>query len=150
MQWSAMRIMHTVIITVCSEITYLLGLTLIPAWISNYIHYTVWDEITLLLKFGNGLVISFLNMWLLVHALFSTLQPPHIISDVTDVMFWQAYEIAQSQGVYALKCKTSHAIITRSLGDARYGFRLIRLFWNLTGASTALLYVSIFKAIQWF
>ena len=22
------------------------GLTLIPAWISNYIHYNVWDEIT--------------------------------------------------------------------------------------------------------
>ena len=22
------------------------GLTLIPAWISNYIHYDVWDEIT--------------------------------------------------------------------------------------------------------
>ena len=22
------------------------GLTLIPAWISNYIHYEVWDEIT--------------------------------------------------------------------------------------------------------
>ena len=25
---------------------YLHGLTLIPAWISNYIHYKVWDEIT--------------------------------------------------------------------------------------------------------
>ena len=24
---------------------YLHGLTLIPAWISNYIHYKVWDEI---------------------------------------------------------------------------------------------------------
>ena len=22
------------------------GLTLIPAWISNYIHYNVWDEVT--------------------------------------------------------------------------------------------------------
>ena len=22
------------------------GITLIPAWISNYIHYNVWDEIT--------------------------------------------------------------------------------------------------------
>ena len=22
------------------------GLTLIPAWISNYIHYKLWDEIT--------------------------------------------------------------------------------------------------------
>ena len=22
------------------------GLTLIPAWISNYIHYKVWDELT--------------------------------------------------------------------------------------------------------
>ena len=25
---------------------YLHGLTLIPAWISNYTHYNVWDEIT--------------------------------------------------------------------------------------------------------
>ena len=25
---------------------YYRGLTLIPAWISNYIHYEVWDEIT--------------------------------------------------------------------------------------------------------
>ena len=25
---------------------YLHGLTLIPAWICNYIHYNVWDEIT--------------------------------------------------------------------------------------------------------
>ena len=25
---------------------YLHGLTLIPAWISNYDHYKVWDEIT--------------------------------------------------------------------------------------------------------
>ena len=25
---------------------YLHGLTLIPAWISNYIHYKVWDAIT--------------------------------------------------------------------------------------------------------
>ena len=25
---------------------YLHELTLIPAWISNYIHYNVWDEIT--------------------------------------------------------------------------------------------------------
>ena len=25
---------------------YLHGLTLIPAWISDYIHYKVWDEIT--------------------------------------------------------------------------------------------------------
>ena len=25
---------------------YLHGLTLIPAWISNYIHYKMWDEIT--------------------------------------------------------------------------------------------------------
>ena len=36
---------------------YLRGLTLIPAWINNYIHYKVWDEITCTvqpLKFGNG------------------------------------------------------------------------------------------------
>ena len=25
---------------------YYYGLTLIPAWISNYIHYNMWDEIT--------------------------------------------------------------------------------------------------------
>ena len=25
---------------------YLHGLTLIPVWISNYIHYKLWDEIT--------------------------------------------------------------------------------------------------------
>ena len=25
---------------------YLHGLTLTPAWISNYMHYKVWDEIT--------------------------------------------------------------------------------------------------------
>ena len=29
-----------------SGLFYLHGLTLIPAWISNYIHYKVWDEIT--------------------------------------------------------------------------------------------------------
>ena len=29
-------------------------LTLIPAWISNYIHYKMWDEITYPLKFRNG------------------------------------------------------------------------------------------------
>ena len=46
---------------------YLLGLTLIPAWISNHMHYKVWDEITYpflnfngatMLKFRNGQVIS--------------------------------------------------------------------------------------------
>ena len=49
-----------------------------PAWISNYIHYNVWEEITYpfpnfivqLLKFENGLVISLLtllDMWLHIH-----------------------------------------------------------------------------------
>ena len=32
-------------IEACS-LFYLHGLTLIPAWISNHIHYKVWDEIT--------------------------------------------------------------------------------------------------------
>ena len=44
----------------------------IPAWISNYIHYKVWDEITYpFLKFRNGFVISphtLLGTWLLIHA----------------------------------------------------------------------------------
>ena len=39
------------------------GLTLIPAWISNYIDYKVWDELLIYsqtsmvasLKFGNGI-----------------------------------------------------------------------------------------------
>ena len=30
------------------------GLTLIPAWISNYIHYKVWDEITYPFPNANG------------------------------------------------------------------------------------------------
>ena len=40
------------------------GLTLIPAWISNHMSYTMWDEITYSfptvaqLEFGNGSVIS--------------------------------------------------------------------------------------------
>ena len=33
------------------------GLTLIPAWISNYTHYNVWDEITYpFLNFNGGTV----------------------------------------------------------------------------------------------
>ena len=55
------------------------GLTLVPVWINNYIHYKVWDEITYVsqtsvmqpLKFGNGYVISsdtLLTMRLLIHA----------------------------------------------------------------------------------
>ena len=42
------------------------SLTLIPAWVSNYVHYNVWDEIIYPfptsmvkpLKFGNGYIIS--------------------------------------------------------------------------------------------
>ena len=47
-----------------SPITHVL--TLIPAWVSNHIHYKVWDEITYY-----GYVISshaLLGMWLLIHA----------------------------------------------------------------------------------
>ena len=43
-------IMAMCMLTMGSQITsgpfYLHGLTLIPAWISNYTHYNVWDEIT--------------------------------------------------------------------------------------------------------
>ena len=48
----------------CNDLVpfFLHGLTLIPAWISNYIHYNMWDEITnpfetstvQQLNFGNG------------------------------------------------------------------------------------------------
>ena len=31
------------------------GVTLIPAWISNYIHYTVWDRITYLFRLSLGM-----------------------------------------------------------------------------------------------
>ena len=34
------------------------GLTLIPAWISNYIHYNVWDEITYQFLNFNGCTVE--------------------------------------------------------------------------------------------
>ena len=34
------------------------GLTLIPAWMSNYIHYTVWDEITYQFLNFNGATVE--------------------------------------------------------------------------------------------
>ena len=34
------------------------GLTLIPAWISNYIHYKVWDEITYAFLNFNGATVE--------------------------------------------------------------------------------------------
>ena len=34
------------------------GLTLIPAWISNYIHYKVWDEITYSFLNFNGATVE--------------------------------------------------------------------------------------------
>ena len=37
---------------------YLNGLTLIPAWVSNYIHYNVWDEITYTFLNFNGATIE--------------------------------------------------------------------------------------------
>ena len=37
---------------------YLYGLTLIPAWISNYIHYKVWDEITYPFRNFNGATVE--------------------------------------------------------------------------------------------
>ena len=30
------------------------GLTLIPAWLNNYIHYEVWDKITYPFQYLNG------------------------------------------------------------------------------------------------
>ena len=60
--------------------SYIHALILIQAWISNYTHYIMWDEIsdpfqtstTQPLKFWNGWVISshiLLGMWLLIHVL---------------------------------------------------------------------------------
>ena len=37
---------------------YLHGLTLIPAWISNYIYYEKWDEITYPLLNFNGATVE--------------------------------------------------------------------------------------------
>ena len=37
---------------------YLHGLTLIPAWIWNHIHYKVWDEITYLFLNFNGATVE--------------------------------------------------------------------------------------------
>ena len=34
------------------------GLTLIPAWINNNIHYKVWDEITYLFKTFSGATVE--------------------------------------------------------------------------------------------
>ena len=38
------------------------GLTLIPAWISNYTHYNVWDEITYPFLNFNGASYTLLSM----------------------------------------------------------------------------------------
>ena len=43
---------------------YSYGLTLIPAWIGNYVHYKMLDDITS--TFPN--FIAGLDMWLLIHA----------------------------------------------------------------------------------
>ena len=34
------------------------GLTLLPAWISDYIHYTVWDEMTYSFLNFNGATVE--------------------------------------------------------------------------------------------
>ena len=55
------------------------GLTLIPAWISDYVHYKVWDAITYLFPNFNSATVevwawisnfshTVLDMWLLIHA----------------------------------------------------------------------------------
>ena len=38
------------------------GLTLIPAWITNHIHYNVWDEITYQFSNFNGATVGSLEM----------------------------------------------------------------------------------------
>ena len=45
---------------------YWYGLTWIPAWLINYIHYKVWDEITYPFPNFNGETL--MDMWLLIHA----------------------------------------------------------------------------------
>ena len=50
---------------------YLHGLTLIPAWTSNYTHYKVWDEFTYLFQNLNGasnFIPPLLDMWLFINA----------------------------------------------------------------------------------
>ena len=42
---SMFLMLRLIIVAYCGRF-YLHGLTLIPAWISNYIHYKLWDEIT--------------------------------------------------------------------------------------------------------
>ena len=37
---------------------YLHGLTLIPAWMGDYIHYEVWDEITYLFRIFNNATVK--------------------------------------------------------------------------------------------
>ena len=55
------------------------GLTSIPAWISNYFHYKVWDKITYPFLNFNGatvevkewisnFILHFTGVWLLIHA----------------------------------------------------------------------------------
>ena len=44
---------HLLLFIVSRAPFYWHGLTLIPAWISNYNHYRMWDETALPLKFGN-------------------------------------------------------------------------------------------------
>ena len=43
------------------------------------------------------------------------------------------------RGLYSLSGRTSYRKISRSLEAARFGFRLFRLLWNLTGTSAAAL-----------
>ena len=57
---------------------YWYGLTLIPAWISKYLHYKVWSALTYLFPNFNGATVevwarvsnsshTFLGIWLLTH-----------------------------------------------------------------------------------
>ena len=48
---------HEKIIYSCGPI-YKHGLTLIPVWISNHIHYKVWDEITSAFLYFNGCTVE--------------------------------------------------------------------------------------------
>ena len=45
------------------------GSTLILAWISNYIHYEVWDEITNPLLNFNGCTVAKQWIWLPIHVI---------------------------------------------------------------------------------
>ena len=93
-------------------------LTLIPAWIRDYIHYKVWDEINHPLSNSNsaafeawhGFIISthftLLSVWLLIHAVVKIGQPqiskslwPNALLDITTKDFYW-HRLANHYGFY--------------------------------------------------